>query len=108
LTGTRASEAALKKAAAPPIVHIATHGFFLDDLSPGRPIQNPLVRAGLALAGANRRAGQGQDGVLTALEASGLNLWGTRLVTLSACDTGLGEVRNGEGVYGFRRALVMA
>jgi CHAT domain-containing protein len=61
----------------------------------------------LALAGANLPK-NGDDGILTALEASGLNLWGTKLVTLSACDTGVGEVKNGEGIYGLRRAFVLA
>jgi CHAT domain-containing protein/Tfp pilus assembly protein PilF len=148
LTGTRATESALKEAAAPSIFHIATHGFFLSEpgaigtdliaqmtirrtgantpssagtagngsvlmaatrgLSANAKIENPLLRSGLALAGANVHTNARDDGILTALEASGLNLWGTKLVVLSACDTGLGEVRNGEGVYGLRRAFVLA
>jgi CHAT domain-containing protein/Tfp pilus assembly protein PilF len=127
----QATETALKQAKAPGILHIATHGFFLSDQEaplaemrgvPGDdplrvPIQlskwaakveNPLLRSGLALAGVNERRSGDDDGVLTAMEAASLDLWGTRLVVLSACDTGVGEVKNGEGVYGLRRALVLA
>jgi CHAT domain-containing protein len=120
LTGARATESALRRVQAPRILHIATHGFFLEDAGrvadgagPGataaRPrILNPLLRSGLALAGANLTAGSKDDGVLTALEAAHLNLWGTKLVTLSACDTGVGVVRNGDGVYGLRRSVFLA
>lgn len=125
-TGEQATESALKRADAPRILHIATHGFFLQDVAgdaapaagirmsgtravnPSIRVENPLLRSGLALAGANVSKASDDNGVLTALEASGLNLWGTKLVTLSACDTGVGEVKNGEGVYGLRRAFVLA
>jgi CHAT domain-containing protein len=108
LTGAEATEAALKQVSGPSLLHIATHGYFLPDQQQ-QTSENPLLRSGLGLAGANRReGGGGEDGVLTALEAAGLDLWGTRLVVLSACETGLGDVRNGDGVYGLRRALVLA
>ena len=119
LAGERATESSLRQFAAPRMLHIATHGFFLQHagIAPtagatdggGRPSRDPLLRAGLALARANVRGGTEQDdGLLTALEASRLNLWGTKLVALSACDTGVGEVRNGDGVYGLRRAFVLS
>jgi CHAT domain-containing protein len=110
LTGAQASKAALGTVRSPAIVHIATHGFYMD-APPGRSEPRPeeaLLRSGLALAGANRRDDAAADGVLTALELAALDLRGTQLAVLSACETGLGEVHRGEGVYGLRRALVMA
>jgi CHAT domain-containing protein/tetratricopeptide (TPR) repeat protein len=123
LQGDAATKAAVDAVRAPWLLHIATHGFFLDDAPPSssggddRGIKldqghappahatNPLVRSGLALTGANLHEG---DGILTALEATAIDLWGTKLVVLSACETGVGEVKNGDGVYGMRRALVLA
>jgi len=111
-TGRRASKATLERVAGPRILHIASHGFFLEDETRsdarGALAQNPLLRSGLALAGANLPAVGDGNGILTALEAASLNLWGTSLVTLSACDTGVGQIQNGEGVYGLRRAFMLA
>ena len=134
-TGSEATENLLEQLQAPRILHIATHGFFLEDIectpatrSRGTPDggfkvilnpdfqpdckptpsnrENPLLRSGLALAGFNRRESGEKDGVLTASEVTRLKLYGTELVVLSACETGVGSVRTGEGVYGLRRAFV--
>jgi CHAT domain-containing protein/Tfp pilus assembly protein PilF len=132
--GEQALEEALKRLAAPRILHLATHGFFLedprqdpsrrDDLA--RPLRtnasglarlsrqaNPLLRSGLVLAGANRLGDKGavegvEDGWVTAEEIALLNLRGCELVVLSACETGRGDVHTGEGVFGLRRAFLYA
>ena len=71
-------------------------------------VENPLLRSWLFFAGANDGGSDENDGTLTALEAAQLDLWGTKLVVLSACETGVGEAKTGDGVYGLRRALVLA
>lgn len=115
LTGRMAFEEAAFHHERPDVLHFATHGFFLADASQAvngnkALIANPLLRSGLALAGANQSVKRSEfgDGILTAEEVLGLKLWGTKLVVLSACETGLGEVKAGEGVYGLRRAFSQA
>ncbi|WP_437965706.1 CHAT domain-containing tetratricopeptide repeat protein [Sorangium sp. So ce260] len=110
LTGAGATERAIKALTGPSVLHIATHGFFLPEggRQPGASTASPLVRSGMALAGANRRRRRAEDGILTALELSQLDLSGTKLVVMSACETGIGEVQSGDGVYGLRRAVAMA
>jgi hypothetical protein len=138
----RALEGRLKgECRSPRILHLATHGFFLPDQQPdlrraapslgidpigfaaegpgagqlsGPRMENPMLRSGLALAGANTwlRARElpeeAEDGLLTAEDVTGLDLLATELVVLSACETGLGQVHVGEGVFGLRRAFVLA
>ena len=114
LTGSRATEGALKEqVAGKRVVHLATHGFFLgkDCRTTGELRENPLLRSGLALAGANHRATAGpndEDGILTAEEVASLDLDGVDWVVLSGCDTGLGDIQEGEGVLGLRRAFQVA
>ena len=137
-----ALEGRLKTACrSPRILHLATHGFFLPDQQrdlnregrglgfdfgefsgardglarlSGPMMENPMLRSGLALAGANTwlKAGnppeEAEDGLLTAEDVTGLDLLATELVVLSACETGLGQVHVGEGVFGLRRAFVLA
>jgi CHAT domain-containing protein len=120
LRGLFASEPAVRAhAAGSRVLHLATHGFFLggdcaaDDRPAGAPALNedPLLLSGIALAGANRRGladPAEDDGILTAREIAGLDLRGVDWVVLSGCDTGLGALREGEGVLGLRRAFAIA
>jgi CHAT domain-containing protein len=132
LVGAAASERTFKQEApGHRVLHLATHGFFLGETcssvpagtravgglatSSARPsatkVENPLLLSGLALAGANRRQSarpDEDDGILTAEEVAALNLANVEWAVLSACDTGIGQVKAGEGVFGLRRAFQVA
>ena len=103
----------------PKVLHVASHGFFEETAPSG----DPLLASGVVLAGADRNSLPSQrsaaesvsrttssedDGYLTAKEAAQLQLDGTELVVLSACDTASGTIETGEGVYGLQRALTAA
>ncbi len=119
-TGTQATEDTLKKCKNPKVLHIATHGYFLNTekrtdvtgFASAAAAKNPAMRSMLFFAGAentlNGQAANRNDGILTAFEAAVLPLDGTELVVLSACNTGLGKIQNGEGVYGLQRAFRIA
>ncbi|HOY07995.1 MAG TPA: CHAT domain-containing protein [Saprospiraceae bacterium] len=119
-SGASASEDTLKQVKSPKVLHIATHGYFLNPeakpnaapFAGSRTGKNPALRSMLFFAGAEdaiagKNTGR-NDGILTAFEAAVLHLDGTELVVLSACNTGLGKIQNGEGVYGLQRAFRIA
>jgi len=116
LSQSQATKATAKKLRNPSILHFATHGFFLPNPPEAKPdakiTQNPLSQSALVLANFNKRQSCGDDpncnGLLTAQDVTTIDLRGTKLVFLSACETGLGKVTNGEGVYGLRRAFTLA
>lgn len=131
LTGEHATEATVRSVAGPSVVVLCTHGFFLTDeaqaalqqsiarktrllntaVNPRGVFREPLLRCGLMLAGCNQDHGSlaGQDdGILSGLEILGMDLTGTRLVVLSACDTGVGSLQASEGVAGLRQAFSLA
>jgi CHAT domain-containing protein/Tfp pilus assembly protein PilF len=138
LSGSQASASAIEKQAAPRILHIASHGYFLANqptspsgkrglsdsgLSPMGALpaanlqdESPLLRSGIVLAGANQNSTatgmnpgeRGDDGYLTALEITQLDWKGTELVVVSACESGKGDIQAGEGVYGLKRAIAVA
>jgi len=132
--GEQAIEEVLQSLSGPRLVHLATHGFFLAQEEPdlreqiqgksrasllgqgkdwsdmaGVVGEHPLLRSGVVLAGANSSIAKGRDeGILHGTKVQGLRLWGTDLVVLSACETGLGIVRAGEGVFGLQRSFILA
>ncbi|RAV97887.1 CHAT domain-containing protein [Pseudochryseolinea flava] len=110
-----ATEKNVKSIQSPTILHIATHGFFSDDVVPlAEDVKKDfLFQSGLVLAGANKSLSDKtaqieDDGILTAYEVMNLDLSKTDLVVLSACETGLGKIENGEGVFGLQRSFLQA
>jgi CHAT domain-containing protein/Flp pilus assembly protein TadD len=125
-TGLEATEEAFKALpgkSSPEVLHLATHGFFFKEqntkdregkINAFQSSNDPLIRSGLMLAGGNLKWSGGElpqymeDGILTAKEVAAMNLYNTKLAVLSACETGLGDVKGSEGVYGLQRAFKAA
>ena len=114
-TGKMALEEKVKSAINPQVIHIATHGFFTEEINAEEVNENPLLRSGLMFYGSQNSLDGSydprdriDDGILTGYEVTSLDLDSTELVVLSACETGLGEIMNGEGVYGLQRAFKIA
>ncbi|MBI1788645.1 MAG: CHAT domain-containing protein [Acidobacteria bacterium] len=121
--GADATESLIKDSRSPRVLHLASHGFFFEaaggvadtgGIGRIRYSEDPMLRSGLALAGANSflrgrsLPEAAEDGILTSRDVASLDLRGAKLVVLSACNTGLGALRQGEGVFGLRRAFWLA
>lgn len=122
--GLDADETRLKQIRSAGIIHLATHGYFMEDAGKETDVfgvdiskasEDPMLRSGLLFSGASNtlfsdfaKTIDRDNGILTAYEAASLDFDGIDLMVLSACETGLGEVRNGEGVYGLQRAFLIA
>jgi len=122
----KALEEVLLSAKEPRILHLSTHGYFLRDeeiksqvrmrfisqeldKAVDVGIENPMLRSGIVLAGVNASLKEGRDdGIVSAEKILGLNLKGTDLVVLSACETGVGDVKSGEGVFGLKRSFILS
>ena len=121
----KALEEILFAARSPRMLHLATHGYFLpkeeepkaemqlmgkdNGRMPETKMENPMLRSGIVLAGANTSLAEGRDdGIVSAEKILGLKLRGTELVVLSACETGVGDVQTGEGVFGLKRAFILS
>ena len=120
LTDEKATVIAIQNSISPKILHIASHAFYLPNQEKKISIKknknlnifkldNPLLRSGIVLAGANQtKVNPIDDGYLTSLEASKLDLNKTELIVISGCESGKGDIMSGEGVYGLKRALAVA
>lgn len=117
LIAANATEETLRNIKNPSVLHLATHGFFsakeVNKTQLNAGIDDPLFNSGLLLSGAENTLNgltkiSSSDGILTAYETMNMRLEHTDLVVLSACETGLGEIKNGEGVYGLQRAIKVA
>ncbi len=124
--GKQALEEVLLSVKEPKILHLSTHGYFLNDEEIKNPlrmgsksqeidkmidvgIENPMLRSGIVLAGVNVSLREGRDdGMVSADKILGLRLKGTELVVLSACETGVGDVKSGEGVFGLKRSFILS
>ena len=105
ITGNKATSERIQDINSPLVLHIASHSYFDSE----QDKEHPLIKSGVVLAGANiSRKNSIDDGLLTSLEFSKMDLEGTELVVISGCDSGKGVIKNGDNLYGLRRSITVA